>query len=74
MTFVYVLVFTMWQSGNIEGLATLELKEYSTYEACKTAAEMTETEQYSKRYPNGNLRDRDRVVARGQYQCLAKPA
>ena len=73
MTFVYVLVFTMWHTGKTEGLATLELKEYSTYEACKTAAEMTDAEQYSKRYPNGRNRDRDRVAAWGIYQCLTRP-
>ena len=70
MTFVYVLVFMMRSNENF---SALELKEYSTYEACKTAAEMVHTEQYSRRYPNGKNRGRDRVAAFPTYRCLARP-
>ena len=66
MTFVYVLVFVMVTGG---GEAALELKKYSTYEACKTAAKMASTE----------LRElspysRDYYIARGTYLCFVKPA
>ena len=61
MTFVYVLIFV---AGYSKYFAVLELKEYSTFEACKTAAEMAQTEQSSKSHP----------VAIGEYRCLAKPA
>jgi hypothetical protein len=62
MTFVYVLIFIHNYTGKMDSI--LELKEYSTFEACKTAAEMAKTELNSKRYP----------VATGNYRCLAKPA
>ena len=66
MTFVYVLVFMMRSNENF---SALELKEYSTYEACKTAAKMASTE----------LRElspysRDYYIARGTYLCFVKPA
>ena len=63
MSFVYVLIFVMRNSAG-EGAAALELKEYSTFEACITVAKMAQIELSSKRYP----------VAKGKYRCLAKPA
>ena len=68
MSFVYVLIFMM------EISAALELKTYSTFKACKTAAEMAHTEQSSKWSTLVVSRVRYSVVARGKYQCLAKPA
>ena len=72
MSFVYVLIFVMRSNGG-EGLVALELKTYDTFEACKTAAEMTETERRSKYYPNGKTGKRERVVAGGIYECLVRP-
>ena len=65
MSFVYVLIFMVGAGGNEDGVGALELKEYSTYEACIRAARMAKTEHRSKRYPN---------AARGNYHCVAKPA
>ena len=69
MTFVYVLIFIHNYTGKMDSM--LELKEYSTFEACKTAAEMAKTEQNSKIPPPDG---RTGVAAFGIYQCLAKPA
>jgi hypothetical protein len=66
MTFVYLLVFVM-AAGY--GAPTFELKEYSTFEACITAARMAQKElkELSPYAP-------DIYIARGNYLCLAKPA
>ena len=58
----YVLIF-MLGTGS-----ALELKEYSTFEACITAAKMAQKElkELSPYAP-------DIYIARGQYQCFAKP-
>ena len=69
MTFVYVLIFMMRNSGN-EGAAALELKEYDTWESCQAAAyasyrEYVRVQRYiTNKYP----------VAPGPYSCIPKPA